>query len=74
MNHKSIAAELHRTEQLLMVWPRAPRLIAKVQELRRQLARERDARARALRGQIRRSLMSASVDTLAGLARELEAS
>ena len=74
MNHKSLAAELHRTEQRLMLFPRSPRLLAKVQDLRRQVAREHDARARALRGQIRRKLMAASLDTLAGLARELEVS
>ena len=70
----SLTAELHQTEQLLMKFPRAIRLQLKVRDLRAQIARQREAKARGLRGQIRRDLMGADVDTLARLARELEAS
>jgi len=68
------AAELHRLEQLLMVFPMAIRIRRRVQELRLVVAREQESRLRALRGRIRRGLSGASIDTLARLARELEAS
>lgn len=56
-----------------MVWPRSIRLQRKIQELRAQLTRQREAKARALRGEIRRRLMDADADTLARIARCLEA-
>ena len=68
----NLAAELHRTEQRLMVWPRSPRLIRKVQALRQVLAHQQEAQARALRGKIRQNLMSLDLNTLARLAREME--
>jgi len=54
-----------------MRWPRSIRLQLQVQELRARIAREKEAKARALRGQIRRQLMGADPDTLARLVREL---
>jgi len=65
------AAELRHLEGLLMRWPRSIRLQLQVQELRARIAREKEAKARALRGQIRRQLMGADPDTLARLVREL---
>ena len=70
----NLRSELHHAEQLLMKWPRAIRLQLQVQALRRQLAALEASKARALRGQIRRSLMSADLNTLSRLARDLEAS
>ena len=68
----SLAADLHHAEQLLMKFPCAIRLQLQVRDLRAQLDRQGEARARALRGMIRRQLMCADEATLARLARELE--
>jgi len=67
------SAELHHLEQLLLVFPMSIRIRRKVQALRQVIAQQREARLRALRGRIRRSLAGASLDTLARIAREIEA-
>ena len=64
------AAELRHLEGILMRWPRDVRIQLKIQELRRQIERQRQARAGKMRGQIRRDLMTADLDTLARIARE----
>ena len=68
------AQELQRLERKLMVFPRSIHLQRQIQELRRQIALQKAVRARALRGRIRRLLMEVDDDTLARVARELEAS
>jgi hypothetical protein len=65
------ALELHHLEQLLMKWPMSVRLRRKVADLRRQVAQQQENRLRKLRGEIRRNLAGASLDTLAAVAREL---
>jgi hypothetical protein len=65
------AAELHRLEQLLMVFPRAIHLQLQVQNLRARIAREKESKARALRGEIRRQLMAADANTLVQVAQQL---
>lgn len=64
--------ELARLEGLLMRWPRSIHLKIQIQAERARLEREREHKARALRGAIRRRLMSADLPTLAQLARDLE--
>jgi hypothetical protein len=67
----SPAAELHHLEQLLMKWPMSIRIRRKVNELRQVVDQQRENRLRKLRGEIRRNLAGASLDTLAAVAREL---
>ena len=67
----TLAQELHHLEQLLMKWPMSVRLRRKVADLRHQVAQQKEARLRKLRGEIRRNLAGASLDTLAAVAREL---
>ena len=68
---RSAESELRHLESVLMRWPRSLRIQRKIQELRRQIERDREAQARNLRGRIRRSLMDSDLDTLARIAREL---
>ena len=72
------AAELHRLEQLLLKWPMSVRIRRMVTKLRRQVAeqetrrhQQEEAKAQALRGEIRRRLMAADVNTLAQVAQQL---
>jgi len=65
------AAELHHLEQLLMKFPRSVRLRRKVQALRQVVAQQKENRLRKLRGEIRRGLSGASLETLADVARQL---
>lgn len=67
-------AELAHLEQLQMCWPMAIRIRRRIQDLRRIAARRREHHLKQLRGRIRRGLSGASLDTLARVARELEAS
>lgn len=58
-------------ERLLMRWPMSIRLKLALKEAREREAREAERAARALRGQIRKALMSADIRTLKNVAAEL---
>jgi len=61
------ASELRRAECLLMKWPCSKRIQTKVRALRLQLARENEAKARKLRGEIMRGIKYADIGTLTTL-------
>lgn len=64
--------EIARLTGLLMRWPCSIKVIRQVQAERARLAREEERKARRLRGQIRRRLMSADLQTLARLNHDLD--
>jgi hypothetical protein len=66
-----MASELEYLEALLLKWPCSIRLRRRIAEERAALARRESARARELRGEIRRGLMAADEATLAQLAQLL---
>lgn len=63
--------ELEVLEAALLRWPCSIRLKRRIAEERAALARHESARARELRGEIRRGLMTADEATLAQLAQLL---
>lgn len=72
MSDPVTSLELERLERLFLKWPCSPRLKRRIAEERAKLVREKEARARALRGQVRRSLMAADADTLVRVLQEME--